>query len=257
MRTKGADEGDTDEDLFGTSMDEEDERRGTKEADGWITETLEELTQEALSNLLIESESGLLPEPLVVPADPPQTSWLESWEHDPSSRGDPGDCYQAELASTSSDCDAGEDRCDATSLTGYGATPADTGDAEKTKEEEEVKTGPMEQRGDESDKTQEITDEQTRSSRHEVLQSPPVGSMASLPEPDTKVRLTAALLSSTQMLLPKIRRGTNPHSKKAHGKNHVMHEKPGACGANTTTGKRPTIPHKRTHQIRPKQTNLR
>ncbi|XP_023820589.1 neurofilament heavy polypeptide isoform X4 [Oryzias latipes] len=187
MRTKGADEGDTDEDLFGTSMDEEDERRGTKEADGWITETLEELTQEALSNLLIESESGLLPEPLVVPADPPQTSWLESWEHDPSSRGDPGDCYQAELASTSSDCDAGEDHCDATSLTGYGATPADTGDAEKTKEEEEVKTGPMEQRGDESDKTQEITEEQTRSSRHEVLQSPPVGSMASLPEPDTKV----------------------------------------------------------------------
>ncbi|XP_024124746.2 uncharacterized protein si:ch211-153l6.6 isoform X2 [Oryzias melastigma] len=189
MEIKGVDDGDVDEDLFGT---EEDERRsGTKEGNGWMTETQEDITQNALPNLLIDSEnpSCLLPEALVVTTDPPETTWLEPWEHEPTSRDDLGECFQSELAVTYSDCDDEEDHCGVTSQEGYGAI---TDDAEKMKEETaedevEVETGAMEQKELEKKKTQEVTEEQMISSREESLRSPSVSSTTSSTDPDRKV----------------------------------------------------------------------
>ncbi|RVE61072.1 hypothetical protein OJAV_G00166960 [Oryzias javanicus] len=194
MKIEGVDEGDADEDLFGTDMDEEDERRrGTNEGNGWMTETQEEMTQNASSNLLFDSEkpSSLFPEALVVTTDPPETTWLEPWEHEPRSSDDPGECFQSELAVTFSDCDDGEDHCDVTSHEGSGAIPEDAEEMkeEMAKEEVEVETGAMEPRVKEFEKkkTQETAEEEMMSSREESLRSPSVSSTTSSTDPDRKV----------------------------------------------------------------------
>ncbi|XP_018535160.1 uncharacterized protein LOC108885341 isoform X1 [Lates calcarifer] len=180
-------------------------------------ETEGEMKEDALSELLVISDSPLCPsssEPMTVtsaPSEQPAAATLQdAWGHDLGNRDDLSDghlsdCLQAELAIVYSDSDAGEDQWAA-------FTPSDLTNQEKTggicdgesKEEErredeerreeedevEIESGMEEQREEEQEERRGVRgddDEQMRSRRDLFLRSPSASSIASSTDPDRKV----------------------------------------------------------------------
>lgn len=183
----------------------------TKEEDGWIGETVGEMKDDALPELLFISDSPVCPsssEPLIVTSDPSEQSAAamlqEAWGHDLGNRDDLSDghlsdCLQAELAMVYSDSDAGEDQWaafapgDVTNQEEAGGGIHDSVCDGESKEEE--RGGDNEEREEEVEKEQDERrggrnddEEQMRSRRDLFLRSPSASSTASSTDPDRKVR---------------------------------------------------------------------
>lgn len=228
LRTREAereDEGEVKIESENKGTGEDGGRGDVKEEDGWIGKTMEEITDDALAELLFISDSPVCPsssKPLTVTSDPSEqpavTMLQEAWGHDLSNRDDLSDshlsdCLQAELAIVYSDSEAGEDQwaafppCDVTNRDEAGGGMHDSicdgdrkeegrGGGNEEEEKTEVKRGREEQREEEVEKEQEERrggrgddDAEMRSRRDLFLRSPSVSSTASSTDPDRKVRL--------------------------------------------------------------------
>ncbi|XP_008297528.1 uncharacterized protein LOC103370295 [Stegastes partitus] len=171
---------------------EDGERGGMKEEDGWLEETVDDMKDDTLADLLLITDSSSAEPPLDT-TDPSQ-----AWSHDLGNRDDLSDshlsdCLQAELAIVYSDSDAGEDQwaafapSDVTNQVEGGIPDSICGGENKQEklegDELQVETRREEQR--EQDRKDD--EEQMRTRRDLFLRSPSVSSTTSSTDPDRRV----------------------------------------------------------------------
>lgn len=178
-------------------------------------EAVEEVKEDALSELLCISDSPPCPLSSDHLEQPAAAMWQDAWVHnlgnrDDLSDGHLSDCLQAELAIVYSDSDAGEDQwaafppSDVTNqeeagvgIQGGACDGEERGEDEERQEEEieaklDTETGTEEQREvdpQESEGGRGSDEEQMKTRRDLFLRSPSVSSTASSTDPDRRVRL--------------------------------------------------------------------
>lgn len=182
---------------------------GENEVDEWVTEMLGEKKQDSSSALLLTNEnpSYLLFQHPAVTAGPPEAALQESWRWEDSGKTDDfndgplSDCLQAKLALVYPESDAEEDQwaalssCDNTSHIEESDLMTDsTFDTESKEEgifsvETEMR---VEEQGEEEVKGEdrEEDEDQMKSGRDLILQSPSISSMSSSVDSDRRVSFT-------------------------------------------------------------------